>query len=107
DPLAADGGVVLNVEARGTGGPAIMFETTRGNAGLVSLFADAVPYPVATSFAVEVYRILPNNTDFTPFLDGGRFTGMNSAYIDGSGVYHAPGGHSAVDGPGQPATRGR
>ena len=25
------------------------------------------PYPVATSFAVEVYRILPNDTDFTPF----------------------------------------
>ena len=29
-PLAADGGVVLNFEARGTSGPPIMFETSRG-----------------------------------------------------------------------------
>ena len=58
--------------------------------GLVSLFADAVPYPVATSFAVEVYRILPNDTDFSPFRDSGRFTGLNSAYIDGSAIYHSP-----------------
>ena len=33
-PLASDGGVVLNVEARGTTGPPIMFETSRGNADL-------------------------------------------------------------------------
>ena len=57
---------------------------------LVSIFAGAVPYPVATSFAVEVYRILPNDTDFSPFRDSGRFTGLNSAYIDGSATYHTP-----------------
>ncbi|HEY1180125.1 MAG TPA: M20/M25/M40 family metallo-hydrolase, partial [Phytomonospora sp.] len=90
DPLAADGGVVLNFEARGSSGPAIMFETTRDNAGVVGVYGDAVPYPVATSFAVEVYRILPNDTDFSPFRDAGRFTGLNTAYIDGSAVYHSP-----------------
>ncbi|GAA4871568.1 M20/M25/M40 family metallo-hydrolase [Pseudonocardia benzenivorans] len=90
DPVAAQGGVVLNVEARGTGGPAIMFETTRGNARLLDVYADAVPHPVTTSFAVEVYRILPNDTDFSPFRDSGRFTGLNSAYIDGVAAYHSP-----------------
>jgi hypothetical protein len=45
---------------------------------------------VATGFAVEVYRILPNDTDFTPFRESGRFTGLNSAYIDGAAVYHSP-----------------
>ncbi|WP_027345456.1 M20/M25/M40 family metallo-hydrolase [Hamadaea tsunoensis] len=90
DPLAADGGVVLNFEARGSSGPAIMFETTRENAGVVGVYGDSVPYPVATSFAVEVYRILPNDTDFSPFRDAGRFTGLNTAYIDGSAVYHSP-----------------
>ena len=65
DPLARDGGVALNFESRGSSGPAIMFETTRDNAGVVGVYADAVPDPVATSFAVEVYRILPNDTDFT------------------------------------------
>ncbi|ROS75413.1 M28 family peptidase [Cellulomonas sp. PhB143] len=89
DPRASDGGIVLNFEARGSSGPAIMFETSRGNAALVSEYAK-VPYPVGTSMAVEVYRILPNDTDFSPFLDADRFTGLNTAYIDGSAVYHAP-----------------
>ncbi len=90
DPLAADGGVVLNFESRGANGPSVMFETAAGNADLIAQYAAAVPYPVATSMAVEVYRILPNDTDFTPLRESGRFTGLNSAYIDGSAVYHSP-----------------
>jgi len=88
--LAADGGVVLNLEARGSGGPAIMFETSAGNSRLVDVYGAEAPHPVGTSFAVEVYRILPNDTDFSAFLDKGRFTGLNAAYIDGSAVYHTP-----------------
>lgn len=90
DPLAADGGVVLNFEARGANGPPVMFETAAGNADLIAQYAAAAPYPVATSMAVEVYRILPNDTDFTPFRLSERFTGLNSAYIDGVPVYHSP-----------------
>ena len=87
-PLARDGGVVLNLEARGSSGPAIMFETSARNARLVDLYGRA-PKPVGTSFAVEVYRRLPNDTDFTVFREHG-FAGLNTAYIDGSAVYHAP-----------------
>ncbi len=90
DPVAAGGGVVLNVESRGSHGPAVMFETSAGNSGVVDVYGAAVPFPVATSFAVEVYRALPNDTDFTPFRESGRFAGLNSAYIDGSAVYHSP-----------------
>jgi hypothetical protein len=86
--LARAGGVVLNLEARGSSGPAIMFETSKGNAGLVGAYAHA-PDPVGTSFAVEIYRRLPNDTDFTAFREAG-FQGLNSAYIDGAAVYHAP-----------------
>ena len=88
-PLAVDGGVVLNSEARGHGGPAVMFETSPGNAALVERFARA-PHPVGTSFAVEVYRRLPNDTDFTRFLEAGTFTGLNAAFLDGWPVYHTP-----------------
>jgi hypothetical protein len=87
-PLARDGGVVLNVEARGSTGPAVMFETAADNERLIDVFASA-PRPVGTSFAVEIYRLLPNDTDFTPFRKAG-FTGLNAAYIDGAAVYHAP-----------------
>ncbi|MFK3981362.1 M28 family peptidase [Micromonospora sp. NPDC050397] len=88
-PLAAEGGVVINLEARGSTGPVIMFETSRDNAGLVDVFGRAAPHAIGTSFAVEVYRLLPNDTDFTAFLDRG-FTGLNSAYLDGSAIYHTP-----------------
>ncbi|AEV81594.1 peptidase [Actinoplanes sp. SE50] len=88
NPLAAGGGVVINLEARGSSGPAIMFETSARNARLVDAYAHT-PDPVGTSFAVEIYRLLPNDTDFTAFREAG-FTGLNSAYIDGAAVYHAP-----------------
>lgn len=89
-PLAEGGGVALNFEARGTTGPPIMFETSPGNAGLTDAFADAVPHPVASSFAVEVYRALPRDTDFSVLLADGRFTGLNTAFIDGAAAHHTP-----------------
>lgn len=89
-PLASAGGVVLNLEARGTGGPPIMFETSPGNAALAEAYAAAVPHPVASSFAVEVYRAMPNFTDFSVLMADGGFTGMNTAFIDGAAAYHSP-----------------
>ena len=106
-PLAASGGVVLNFEARGTTGPPIMFETSRGNADLAGVFAEAAPHPVATSFAVEVYRALPNDTDFSVLLADGGFTGLNTAYIDGAAAYHTPQDRPERHGPGEPAGDGR
>ncbi|WP_369254380.1 M28 family peptidase [Geodermatophilus amargosae] len=88
-PLAGEGGVVLNLEARGTTGPPITFETSLGNEGLAARYAAAAPHPVATSFAVEVYRTLPNDTDFSVLLADG-FTGLNTAFIDGNAAYHTP-----------------
>ncbi len=89
-PLARDPAVVLNLESRGSSGPAVMFQTSDGNRGVVSVYAKVAPHPVATSVAVEVYRLLSNDTDFTPVLTAGRFTGLNAAYIDGSSAYHSP-----------------
>ncbi|HEX8626584.1 MAG TPA: M20/M25/M40 family metallo-hydrolase [Catenuloplanes sp.] len=88
-PLGRDSAVVLNLEARGSRGPVVMFQTSTGNARLIEAFAE-VPHPLGTSVAVEVYRLLANDTDFTPFLAAGRFTGLNAAYLDGSYAYHSP-----------------
>jgi hypothetical protein len=87
-PLARGKGIALNVEARGSSGPPIMFETSAHNAKLVGIYG-RTPKPVGTSFAVEIYRLLPNDTDFSAFRDAG-FAGLNSSYIDGAAVYHAP-----------------
>lgn len=79
--------VVLNLESRGTSGRAVMFETGAHNAALVPALADHVP--VTTSLAYEVYRLLPNNTDFTVFREAG-FTGMNFANVGTSANYDTP-----------------
>ncbi len=87
-PLGRKGGVLLNWEARGVSGPSLMFETSRDNARLVELFARTVPHPRGDSTMAELYRLLPNNTDFTPLTRAG-FTGMNFAYLEGSSYYHS------------------
>ena len=86
-PWAQEVGVVINVEARGNAGPSMIFEISPENGWIVEQFAAAAPYPFASSMMYEVYRNLPNNTDFTIFRDGG-YTGVNSAFIDGFVHYH-------------------
>lgn len=89
-PLGQDGGVLLNFEARGVRGPSLMFETSRDNAALAELFTDTAPNPRGDSSMVEVYRLLPNNTDFTVFAANG-FEGLNFAFIEGAARYHTEG----------------
>lgn len=90
DPVAREIGLVLNFDARGTDGPSIMFQTSDGNADMIGAFASTAPYPVATSFAGDVYRRMPNNTDFTIFSDAGM-KGLNFAFIGNYAYYHTPG----------------
>ena len=86
-PLVKDAGVVLNFEARGSHGPAIMFETSEQNGWLIKEFAKAAPYPIAHSLAYEIYRLLPNDTDLTVFKEA-QLPGLNFAYINGLTNYH-------------------
>lgn len=87
---AQDVGVVLNFEARGSGGPALMFETSGENGRLISEFAQAAPYPVAYSIAPDLYKLLPNSTDLAVFKEVG-WPGLNFAFIkDGATNYHSP-----------------
>jgi hypothetical protein len=88
-PWHAEPGVVLNFEARGTGGPSNMFETSTPNAWLVQALRKAVPAANATSFAYEVYRRMPNGTDLTVFKSE-RLPGMNFAFIEHPEWYHRP-----------------
>jgi hypothetical protein len=87
-PWAKNVAPVLNFEARGTAGPSVMFQSSTGNSRLVSALA-ATPHPRAFSFSGAVYRHMPNNTDLTIFMKGGR-QGMNFAFIDRAYDYHSP-----------------
>lgn len=89
-PWMADVRLVLSVEMRGTGGPSIMFETGVDNGWVVDRLAAADPRPMANSLSTEVYRRLPNDTDFSPFRDAG-IQGLNFAAIGRANRYHRPG----------------
>ncbi|MFD1151832.1 M20/M25/M40 family metallo-hydrolase [Saccharothrix hoggarensis] len=81
-------GAVLNWEARGSGGPVWMFQTGPDNAALVSAFGEASSRPIANSLAFEVYRRMPNYSDFTVFLEAGA-RGLDSAFIEHVRDYHS------------------
>ena len=87
-PWAKDIGVVLNFEARGSEGPALMFETSDGNGWLIKELAQAGTPARTNSLLYEAYRNLPNETDMTMFKGAG-YPGLNFAYIDGAAHYHS------------------
>ncbi|MET1258212.1 M28 family peptidase [Flagellimonas sp. DF-77] len=89
-PWAKEVGLVLNFEARGSGGPSYMLiETNRGNGKMIQEFVAASPeYPVANSLAYSIYKMLPNDTDLTVFREDGDIEGYNFAFIDDHFDYH-------------------
>lgn len=89
-PWAKDVGLVLNFEARGSGGPSNMIvETNGGNKNLIEAFADAnVEYPVASSLMYSIYKMLPNDTDSTVFREDGDIDSFFFAFIDDHFDYH-------------------
>ena len=89
-PWAKDVGLVLNLEARGSGGPSYMLlETNGGNKNLINAFNKAkINYPVANSLMYSIYKMLPNDTDLTIFREDANLNGFNFAFIDDHFDYH-------------------
>lgn len=89
-PWAKEVGLVLNFEARGSGGPSYMLlETNGGNKKLIEAFQQAnTAYPVANSLMYSIYKMLPNDTDLTVFREGANIDGYNFAFIDDHFDYH-------------------
>ena len=79
---------VINIEARGTSGPAIMFETSKNNSAVMDLYDSSIS-PFSYSITPEIYRVLPNGTDFTVFLEK-NLNGINISVLDGLEHYHTP-----------------
>lgn len=79
---------LINIEARGTKGPAVMFETSPNNAAIMDLFKKS-EHPFSYSITPEIYRLLPNGSDFTIFLQH-DLPGINISVWDGLENYHTP-----------------
>lgn len=82
-----DVGMQLNFDNRGNAGPVLMFEPSAGNGKLIAGLAQAVPGVISNSMMYEVYKALPNDTDFTVFRKQG-IPGLNFAMIQNISSYH-------------------
>lgn len=78
-------GFIVNVEGRGTWGPALLFETSKGNSKVMELYRQA-KYPYTYSLTTVVYGFMPNFTDFTVVKD--HIPGMNFSSIADVNHYH-------------------
>lgn len=82
-------GLIVNLEARGTAGASLLFETSTPNDGLLRAYARSVERPVTSSVFYAAYRELPNDTDLSVFVRAG-LPGVNFAFIEGATRYHTP-----------------
>lgn len=81
-----DVGFLINVEARGPFGPALLFETSPGNKRIMSLYENHARYPFTYSLTNVVYQHMPNGTDFTIVKDS--IPGINFSAVADINHYH-------------------
>lgn len=84
---------VINLEARGVTGSSAMFETGEGNRSIIRVFAKNIERPSADSLVYEIYKRMPNDTDYSVYKGEGVM-GLNFAFAAGVALYH-----SALDDP--------
>ena len=84
-PVAA----VVNLEARGTGGRAHLFETRGAMGALTRAYAAQATSPSVSALYVAIYRLLPNATDVS-LLEGTGIPAVNFAFLEGGMRYHTP-----------------
>lgn len=94
DPWARQVRADVNLDNRGASGPALMFETGSANDWALDLYAGHASRHLTSSVFYTVYKLLPNDTDFTVFKGAG-YQGMNFAFIGRVGLYHTPLDNSA------------
>ena len=87
-PWMKDIALVMNFEARGNQGPSLLFETSVNNARLIKEVAQSAPYPTGSSLFYAVYKLLPNDTDFTVFR-AAHARGLNFAFGGHLEAYHS------------------
>lgn len=86
-PWMSEVTLVISIEMRGGAGPSIMFETGSDNGWIIEQLKAGNPDAFGNSLTYEVYKRLPNDTDFTPFKEAGK-QGLNYAGIANAHVYH-------------------
>lgn len=87
---ASDVAAFLNLDATGTGGKEILFQTGPNSPWLVDCYANGAKFPYASVIGEEIFErdIIPSDTDFRIFRDYGKIPGLDLAYAYNDYVYH-------------------
>ncbi len=88
-PWAKDIRAAVNIEARGTSGPSLMYETGDANAWAVELYSKHAARPATNSILYFAYQNLPVDTDFRIFKSAG-YQGIAVAAVGDPVEYHTP-----------------
>jgi len=90
DPIAKQVNSLINIDARGVSGPALMFETSQPNGAAVLLFGRASHRPYANSLSTDFAKLIPNTTDVVEFKPT-HWTLLNFGIIGNETRYHSSG----------------
>ncbi|KNC75194.1 hypothetical protein SARC_12275, partial [Sphaeroforma arctica JP610] len=79
----------VNLEAAGSGGREVVFQTGPGDE-IASLYASLVPHPHGNVLLQELFEtgVIPGDTDFRVYRDFGGIPGVDLAFIANGYVYH-------------------
>ena len=90
DPLARQVNSLINIDARGVTGPALMFETSEPNGAALSVYGSGSRRPYGNSLTTDFAKLIPNSTDVVEFKPM-NWTLLNYAIIGNETRYHSPG----------------
>lgn len=64
-PLKDSIGQVINIEGSGSAGPSRLLRSGTNNGGIIQLYARSAMYPNGLSLSGEIFKHMPNDTDFS------------------------------------------
>ena len=88
-PAAKRARAVINLEGSGSAGPVYLLRTGPASGELMAAFRNVAPHPVAQSFTEEIFKRMPNDTDFSVSLRAG-LPGIDFAFAGERNHYHTP-----------------
>lgn len=86
---AKESKVIINLEAAGSGGKIVMFQTGPNKVWLNEDYGK-VPYPRGQAASEELFQseVIPSDTDFRVFRDFGNMVGIDMAFVKDGYRYH-------------------
>ena len=88
DPWANDAGMILNFEAAGSHGPAMVLTTNEENGVVVDGLLEAAPHPVVNSLLPFLLGPIPGGDDMEVYKEELDAAGLDFIYFVDRSVYH-------------------